>query len=116
MHELPVMQSILSIVLRHASMHRVTRVHAISLTVGELSDLEQEWMQKYFDHLSKGTPAEGARLKITWVKAVLSCDSCGCRFDMDRSRQGELVCPACGRERFSLVSGREYRISEMEAE
>ena len=77
MHELPVMQSILSIVLRHAAMHHVQKVHAIGLSVGTLSDLEEEWMQKYFDHLSAGTVAEGARLKIQWVPAVLACEGCG---------------------------------------
>jgi len=115
-HELPVMQSILGIVLRHALMHGVKRVHSISLDVGELSDLEEEWMQKYFDHLSRGTVAEGARLKVRWVKAVLVCDGCSTRFELDRNRSEPPACPGCGGTRLSLASGREYHIKDMEAE
>lgn len=116
MHELPVMQSILTIILKHAAMHRVKKVHAIGLSVGTLSDLEEEWMQKYFDHLSAGTLAQGAKLKIQWVPAVLSCDECGNRFELDKTRLDGILCPACGQRKFSLVSGREYHIRDMEAE
>lgn len=116
MHELPVMQSILNIIVKHAAMHGVKKVHAIGLSVGTLSDLEEEWMQKYFDHLSTGTVAEGARLKIQWVPAVLSCDACSNRFGLDKSKMDGITCPACGQKKFSLVSGREYHIKDMEAE
>jgi hydrogenase nickel incorporation protein HypA/HybF len=116
MHELPVMQSILSIVLKHAAMHSVKKIHAINLAVGELSDLEEEWMQKYFDHLSKGTVAQGSRLKIEWVKAVLSCESCSKRFEIDKARLDGITCPDCGQKKFTLVSGKEYHIKNMEAE
>ncbi len=116
MHELPVMQSILSVVLKHAAMHQVKKIHVINLAVGELSDLEEEWMQKYFDHLSKDTVAAGCRLKIEWVKAVLSCESCGERFAMDKNKLDGITCPACGQKKFTLVSGKEYHIKDMEAQ
>ena len=116
MHELPVMQSILSIVIRHAAMHHVQKVHAIGLSVGTLSDLEEDWMQKYFDHLSAGTVAEGARLKIEWVPAVLSCEGCGKHFELDKTKLDGITCPSCGQKKFSLVSGKEYHIKDMEAQ
>ncbi len=116
MHELPVMQSVLNVILKHAVLHRVKKVHAVGLSVGTLSDLEEEWMQKYFDHLSKGTVAEGAKLRIQWVPAVLSCEACGKRFDLDKTRLDGITCPACGEKNFTLVSGREYHIRDMEAE
>ena len=40
MHELPVTESILQIVLRHAEAQGVEKVHAIDLSIGALSDLE----------------------------------------------------------------------------
>ena len=116
MHELPVIQSILSIVLKHADMHHVKKVHAIGLSVGRLSDLEEDWIQKYFDHLSAGTKAEGARLKIEWVQAVLSCEECGKHFEIDKTKLDGITCPACGQKKFSLVSGKEYHIKDMEAQ
>jgi hydrogenase nickel incorporation protein HypA/HybF len=116
MHELPVMQSILSIVVRHAAMHQVKKVHAISLIVGALSDLEDEWMQRYFDYVSKGTVAEGARLKIERTPAVVSCTGCGHNFEVDKTRMDAITCPECGGQKFTLVSGRGYHIKDMEAE
>ncbi|SCY88738.1 hydrogenase/urease maturation nickel metallochaperone HypA, partial [Desulfoluna spongiiphila] len=44
MHELPVMNGILRVVMKHAALNRVTKVAAIQLQVGKLSDLEEKWM------------------------------------------------------------------------
>src|SRR5208337_2714811 len=51
MHELPVTESILKIVLQHAPADSVSKIVRIFLDVGELSDLEDEWIQHYFDYL-----------------------------------------------------------------
>ena len=51
MHELPVMNSILDIVIKHAKMNNVKKIIKIYLKVGVLSDLEEKWMQQYFDHV-----------------------------------------------------------------
>jgi hydrogenase nickel incorporation protein HypA/HybF len=116
MHELPVMQGILTIVLKHAAMHSVKKVHAINLLVGKLSDLEAEWMQRYFDYLGAGTVAAGARLNIEWVPAVLSCEACQERVEIGKVNLDGISCPACGKNKFQLVSGKEYHIKNMEAE
>ena len=55
MHELPVTKSIYKIVRKHARKNWVRRVISENLEIGILSDLEQEWIQRYFDYLSKGT-------------------------------------------------------------
>jgi len=49
MHELSVMEGILNVVLKHARQNGVQRVVAVSLRVGEMTDLVDEWMQRYFD-------------------------------------------------------------------
>ncbi|MFA6412274.1 MAG: hydrogenase maturation nickel metallochaperone HypA [Syntrophales bacterium] len=116
MHELPVMQSILAIVLKHAAMHNVKKVHAINLLVGKLSDLEAEWMQRYFDYLSAGTVVAGAKLNIEWVPAVLSCEVCQTRVEINKVNLDGITCPACAKNKFQLVSGKEYHIKNMEAE
>jgi hydrogenase nickel incorporation protein HypA/HybF len=116
MHELPVINSILEVILKHAKANHVKKVHAINLVVGDLSDLEDEWMQRYFDYVSKGTVAEGARLKIERTPAVVSCTGCGHNFPVDKTRMEAAACPACGAQKFTLVSGRGYHIKDMEAE
>ncbi|MFW6334511.1 MAG: hydrogenase maturation nickel metallochaperone HypA [Desulfosalsimonas sp.] len=116
MHELPVTESILNIVLRHAEKNSVSRVVSITLNIGELSDLEDEWIQHYFDYLSKDTLAAGARLKIERIPIILKCRNCGETVRIEKDQLGVTDCPGCGESgNFTLVSGRQYYIKEMEA-
>ena len=115
MHELPVINSILKVVLKHAVDNNVEKVMAVHLQVGELSDLEDKWMQQYFDHLSKGGIAEGAKLKIERTPVVMKCSDCGHSYVADLKKDKKLVCPECKSEKNTLVSGREYFIKNLEA-
>ena len=116
MHELPVTGEILKIVLKHAGLNAVSRVVTIHLQVGKLSDLEDEWIQRYFDYLSKGTVAEGAKLQIERMPVILRCQSCLAAYEAEPSKLADLVCPECGGKDGELVSGREYRIKDMEVQ
>jgi len=114
MHELAVTERILAIILKHAQANNVNKVLSIQLKIGELSDLENEWIQKYFDHLSKGTIAENAKLKIEKSPVVMECDECGLSFEVNIRESSEIQCPECANKRCSLISGREYYIKDME--
>ena len=114
MHELQVTERILDIVLKHAAGHEVSRIVRIHLRVGELSDLEDEWLQRYFDYLSRDTLAENAELAIEKVPIVVRCESCACSFEIQKDQLREAVCPDCGESGFRLVSGREYFIKNIE--
>jgi hydrogenase nickel incorporation protein HypA/HybF len=54
MHELQVTKRILDIALEHAEGHQVRRIAVIHLRIGALSDLEDEWLQRYFDYPACG--------------------------------------------------------------
>jgi hydrogenase nickel incorporation protein HypA/HybF len=103
-------------VLKHAEMNSVRKVTAIHLQVGKLSDLEDDWIQRYFDYLSKGTIAEGAKLKIERTPVTVRCNTCSRSYEADIARMGDLVCPACGEKGGTLLSGREYTVKEMEVQ
>lgn len=116
MHELPVTESILNILLKHAEKNHVSRIVSVTLHIGELSDLENEWLQHYFDYLSKDTVAAGAVLRIERLPIVLRCGKCAHQFEIAKERMGICNCPQCGADKdFTLVSGRQYYIKEMEA-
>ena len=115
MHELPITESILAIVLKHARIHNLRQIVAVHLRIGKLSDLEDEWIQRYFDYLSKDTIAAGAGLKIERTPVVFQCGSCGESYEVDTERMKDALCPVCGQKGGTLVSGREYYIKEMEA-
>lgn len=115
MHELPIVNSILQIVLKHATAHKVKKVLAIHIQVGEMSDLEDEWMQKYFDYLAKDDIVKGARLVIERVPVVMQCLDCSLSYEVDMKKDQEMACPECGSVNAAIVSGREYFIKNLEA-
>ena len=114
MHELQVMKRILDIALEHAEGHQVRRIAVIHLRIGALSDLEDEWLQRYFDYLSRGTPAERARLAIERMPIVVRCSGCSKSFEVEKPALDAAACPSCGESRCELVSGREYVVANME--
>jgi hydrogenase nickel incorporation protein HypA/HybF len=114
MHELQVTERILDIALKHAARHDVSRIVRIGLRIGELSDLEDEWIQRYFDYLSRGTLAEDAKLAIERAPIVLGCESCDNSFEIRKEELGSPACPECGETSCRLVSGREYLVRNIE--
>jgi len=116
MHEMSITESILNVVLKHAEMSKANRVITIHLQIGKLSDLEDEWLQRYFDYLSKSTVAEGARLKIERTPIVIQCAACPASYEAEAVQLGNLVCPSCGANQGALISGREYYVKTMEVQ
>ena len=116
MHELLVTKSIFQIVLKHAEMGDVKRVISVNLEIGALSDLQSEWVQRYFDRLSRGTVVEGAKLEIKRVPAVFRCNRCQRSFEINSLFEEDLSCEWCHSREVTLVSGREYHVKNMEVQ
>lgn len=114
MHELQVTHRILDVVLRHAQANGANKVVLIQLKVGELSDLENEWLQKYFDYISKGTIAENATLRIERTPVVMECSGCAHSFPVNIRKIKDIRCPECGHKNCALISGSGYNIKNLE--
>ena len=115
MHELEVTESVLRIVLKHARLNGVRRVISVHLRIGELSSLEAPWIQRYFDRLSTGTIADGARISVGTNPVRLECAPCGTVFQADIRARGTVSCPLCRQTDLRLVSGHEYCVESIEA-
>lgn len=114
MHELPVIQSLFELCLKHANANNATRVVSVTLRIGEASDLQDEWIQRYFDYLCKETVAEGAKLIINRVPLMVRCKECSEEFHVDLRKTRKVTCPKCRQIKFEYVSGREYSVDSME--
>ena len=114
MHELPVTESILRVVLTYANQNNVQKVTKIFLEIGEMSDLEDEWMQRYFEYISKDTIASEAKLDIIKKPVVMECGDCNETFQVDIKNDSELLCPGCSSKNSKLISGREYFVKSIE--
>jgi hydrogenase nickel incorporation protein HypA/HybF len=113
MHELPAIKTITEIVLEHARDAGATRVLSVSLEIGALCDLQDEWVQRYFDHLTRDTVAEGATVAISRVPARMSCIGCEAGFEVEKLAE-ELTCPRCRGTAVALVSGTDYEVRGLE--
>jgi hydrogenase nickel incorporation protein HypA/HybF len=114
MHELQVTQSILETVLASARQNSVEKVLRIHLTVGALHDLRREWIQRYFDYLSKDSRAEGAEITIHRLQPGFRCARCDCFFEVDLEDMDRIRCPSCRADRVTLEQGQEFFVRDME--
>jgi hydrogenase nickel incorporation protein HypA/HybF len=113
MHELIATQGILEKALQHAQAAGARRITDLYLVVGELSDMVDEPIQFYWDSISAGTPAEGARLHFRRVPAELLCTNCNRQYAPVGE---ETVCPACGDANYRLVAGGEFYLEAIDVE
>jgi len=114
MHELAITQQVLEIALKHARRAGARRIGVIHLTVGDLSSVVDDSVQFYFDYLSPGTLAEGARLTFARLPARCRCRVCGTEFIPDLGLAWQ--CPACAELGGDLLQGREFYVESIEVE
>lgn len=113
MHEMSLTESVIGIVEEEARRQNFVRVRAVVLEIGALACAEPESMRFCFDVVSRGTPAEGARLDIVLVPGAGWCFDCE-RTVVLTERFG--ACPACGQSRVRMTAGDELRVRELEVE
>lgn len=79
MHEMSITQAMLNMALEYANGHRITDIY---LQVGRMSLIVPESVEFYFEYLSKGTLAEGAKLHFETVPLEMTCVDCGQQADL----------------------------------
>jgi hydrogenase nickel incorporation protein HypA/HybF len=112
-HELVVTESVLQIALESAAGADARKVVGIDLLIGDLSTFVDDSVQFYFEMLSKGTIAQGARLNFRRIPARLRCRDCGREF---LPGAGEWLCPHCGAIGGDVIAGREFRVESIDVE
>jgi hydrogenase nickel incorporation protein HypA/HybF len=109
MHELTITQNIIDMAVHEAEERKIT---GINLVIGELSSVVEESVRFCFEVISKDTLAEGARLSVTRVPALVRCASCAYEFGLDRGG----LCPECGKGGGEVMAGREFYLESIEVE
>lgn len=89
--------------------HGGTRVTKIMLKIGVMSGILPNYVQSFFDVLSKGTIAEGAQIVIESDPAVFMCRQCGTE-SVYSEPGAEYVCSQCGSPALRLTGGYRFQI------
>ena len=111
MRELNATQSILTRALSKARESNAQRIKSLQLAIGEISELDQNSIQKNWQELSKGTPAESAQLHFRGITAEVQCMSC---FQKYHPENGKILCPYCGSVGAKILSGEEFYLESIE--
>jgi hydrogenase nickel incorporation protein HypA/HybF len=111
MHELSVMASALEIALDRTHRQGASRIHSITLRIGELAGVAPEALTFAFESLTAGTPAEGARLVVETVPVLCHCPRCGEQF-----HPADVIyqCPSCGHISTDVRGGCELELASLE--
>lgn len=114
MHEMAIVQSIVSILEDQAKKHGATRIISVNLEFGVLTAVVPSAIEFAFEIVSKGGLAEGARLNITIIPVKAICHECHKEITMT---DYEPFCPECCSAALHILEGRdEMRVTSMEIE
>ncbi|MCK4356934.1 hydrogenase maturation nickel metallochaperone HypA [Candidatus Bipolaricaulota bacterium] len=113
MHELAITQSMLDLALEQAKKNNAIRIQKVSVIIGEMSGVVDECVRFYFEILSEGTIAEGAKIAIRNIPATARCRQCETRFEVHGM---DWICPMCGKAQIEIVGGKELYLESIEVE
>jgi len=100
-HELGIASEILEVALSEAARHAAKKVTSIRLRVGVVRAIEPENLSFLFEHLARGTAAEGALLEIVEEPVRVECEACG----VSDARSFTFECPRCKGSGVSVTGG-----------
>lgn len=109
--EFTAIRSILAKALLKAREPNARRITALQLALGEISELDRHSMQKHWDELSRGTPAERAQLHFRLIQAEVQCMAC---FRKYNPQAGKIHCPHCGSYGAKILAGEEFFLESIE--
>lgn len=88
----------------------ITKLH---LAIGEIAEFDQNAIERHWNNLSQGTPAEGAQLHFRIIAAEVQCMSC---FRKYHPENGKILCSNCGSMGAKILSGEEFYLESIELE
>lgn len=111
MHELGIVFHIIRTVEQAAQSNGVSRIHAVTLELGEVSGVVEDYLQDCWKWAAAKSPLlTGAALQVETIPARTLCEACG---EIYPTVTYGRTCPACGSGQTHLVQGREMWIRDI---
>lgn len=112
MHELSLAQGLIEIVLEECRKSGNERVEAVNVRIGRASGIMPDALLFAFEAIKAGSVAQDAVLNIEEVPVSGLCRECGASFVVEEDYV--LSCPVCEGSSFSVTTGREMDIVDIE--
>lgn len=103
----------MEIAIKYAEENNSKKIIGLCLKVGELRDFVEDITQKYWDYLSEGTIAEGAKIRFEIIPVSALCHQCDTVFNFDWRAVDKLSCPSCMSLEAELLTGTELEIKDI---
>jgi hydrogenase nickel incorporation protein HypA/HybF len=113
MHELSIVASLFEIMEEKAREKGSRKIISVKVQVGKLSGVVPEFLITAFDMYKKDTIAHDAQLEIKDVPLTIQCKTCGITMTKD---DFVFICPKCGSQEITTLTGTELIIEKMELE
>ncbi|MGD9819558.1 MAG: hydrogenase maturation nickel metallochaperone HypA [Desulfomonilaceae bacterium] len=112
MHELAIVESIMETLLEQLEINNCSRILTVKLEFGAMTAVMPAAIDFAFEALSKGGPAEGAKIETTIIPIKAVCMDCGAESTLDDYVP---FCPKCSDGVLQIIQGRdEMRIASIE--
>lgn len=112
MHEVSIAAGVIEIISAECLKKGYGRVDSVNLRVGRASGVLPDALIFAFDAMKADSVADGAVLSIEEVPLGGECRDCSGSFTSEA--EYVLKCPLCGGTSFSITSGRELDVVDME--
>jgi hydrogenase nickel incorporation protein HypA/HybF len=113
LHEVGIASSILETVYAEARRRPESRIIAVGLRIGELSNVDKDALTFAFDALTHNSPWQDLKVEIEWCPRKQKCLACAEEFSVDHYH---LNCPKCGDAATTMISGTELDIAYLDVE
>ncbi len=114
MHELSIALGILDVVRAACEAEGYGRVERVRVRVGKASGVMTVALRFSFDTAREGTVAAAAELEIEEVPVGGRCRDC--RADFAVEEKYVFACPRCGGTEFSVETGHELEVVDLEVQ
>ena len=114
MHEVSIAQSLLKIAVDECKKNGYAKINNVIVCIGNASGVMPEALLFAFNALKLETIASDSTLTIEEVPVAGRCSACG--VDFSSPEKYVFCCPECGSNAYTLHSGRELDIKELEVD
>lgn len=113
MHEMSIVQSLISIVKEEMVKNNATMLRSVRVNIGEMSGIVPEALKTCFEILIAKSDMKGAVLKMDTTPLIGYCRKCKEEFKVI---EYTFSCPECTSTDIDIISGREMNVVELEVD